>query len=114
MVLLDANGATVATTTTDANGAYLFSDLLPGNYQVKFTAPSGTVFTSLNSGDATKDSDAGTGGLTATVTLAAGQSRTDMNAGVVGLGRSWATGFGWTRTATASRTAASRASWASA
>ena len=46
--------------TTDANGNYLFSNLVPATYSVKFTAPSGYVFTKRNvaacGGD--KDSDA--------------------------------------------------------
>ena len=49
----DANGDNVAdsntptqTTTSDANGAYTFSNVTPGKYFVKFTVPSGyTAFT---------------------------------------------------------------------
>ncbi|MGL6075694.1 MAG: SdrD B-like domain-containing protein [Fimbriiglobus sp.] len=39
--LLNASGAVVASTTTDANGLYLFSELLPGTYSVEITAPTG-------------------------------------------------------------------------
>ena len=33
--LLDAKGAVIAITTTDANGHYLFDDLLPGEYKIR-------------------------------------------------------------------------------
>lgn len=38
-----ADGAAIATTTTDANGAYLFSNLYPGNYIVGVIIPQGNV-----------------------------------------------------------------------
>jgi protocatechuate 3,4-dioxygenase beta subunit len=43
VTLLDAGGNTVATTITDENGKYLFKDLDPGSYQVRFTSPVGLV-----------------------------------------------------------------------
>ncbi|SIO38336.1 Cna protein B-type domain-containing protein [Singulisphaera sp. GP187] len=43
VTLLDANGNPVATTTTDANGKYLFTDLVPGTYSVQVTPPPGYV-----------------------------------------------------------------------
>jgi protocatechuate 3,4-dioxygenase beta subunit len=52
-----ANGATVAPTLTDVNGRYDFSNLLPGDYQVRFTLPSGYVWTTSNTGDDGLDSD---------------------------------------------------------
>ncbi|MDX1948357.1 MAG: SdrD B-like domain-containing protein [Pirellulaceae bacterium] len=39
--LLDANGNLIATTTTDANGAYKFENLLPGTYAVRELQPTG-------------------------------------------------------------------------
>ncbi|HVX09745.1 MAG TPA: SdrD B-like domain-containing protein [Pirellulales bacterium] len=39
--LLDANGNVVGTTTTDNNGFYKFTGLMPGTYSVKETLPSG-------------------------------------------------------------------------
>jgi hypothetical protein len=44
-------GATaIATTTTDANGLYLFSGLCAGDYTVSFTTPGGFVHTVANQG----------------------------------------------------------------
>jgi uncharacterized repeat protein (TIGR01451 family) len=36
VVLVDTNGATVASTQTDTNGGYLFTNLFPGTYTVRF------------------------------------------------------------------------------
>jgi len=49
--LIDANtGALVATTTTDANGDYLFTDLLEGQYIVEFTPPASAQVSSTGAG----------------------------------------------------------------
>jgi uncharacterized protein YfaS (alpha-2-macroglobulin family) len=56
--LLDSNGNVVSTATTDANGNYLFKDLVPGNYSVQVVAPAGTSFTGKDlGGNDTTDSD---------------------------------------------------------
>ena len=62
-MLLDGNGnpiAGVATQTTGADGKYLFTNLDPGTYRVKFTRPNGSVLTPTtpNTGDDATDSDA--------------------------------------------------------
>ncbi|MFN8355009.1 MAG: SdrD B-like domain-containing protein [Spirosomataceae bacterium] len=66
-------GAALKTTTTDANGKYLFDSLASGDYVVKFIIPSGMnmKFTSPNQGnDKTIDSDANTStGLSGKVTI---------------------------------------------
>jgi serine-aspartate repeat-containing protein C/D/E len=51
--LLNEAGTVIATTTTDASGKYLFTDLAPGKYQVQFTRPAGTTVTptAVNVGD---------------------------------------------------------------
>ncbi len=41
LTLKDSNGATVATTTTAADGTYSFNNLTPGNYQLVETQPTG-------------------------------------------------------------------------
>ena len=46
--LLDANGTTIATTATDANGDYLFGDLDAGNYTVKEIQPSGYILSLIH------------------------------------------------------------------
>jgi hypothetical protein len=81
--LLDSDGNLLATTTTDANGQYQFSELTPGGYSVRFVPPGGFVFTVPDVGDDTIDSDAnpGTGGTG--VSLAAGEINLTIDAGLV-------------------------------
>ena len=78
--LLDVDGNPVATTTTGAVGDYLFSNLVPGSYSVRFTTPSGYVATSADSGDDATDSDA-VEGVTGSYTLASGDSNLTVDAG---------------------------------
>ena len=40
--LEDTSGNILSTTTTDANGAYHFTGLTPGQYEVQFVAPAGS------------------------------------------------------------------------
>ena len=60
--LLNASGAVIKTTTTDANGNYRFDTLTPGvTYSVEFVAstlPTGTEFTSTGKGTEDNDSNA--------------------------------------------------------
>ena len=58
--LYDETGVLLATVVTDANGFYSFTDLWAGAiYAIEFVAPTGTSFTSVNSGsDLELDSDA--------------------------------------------------------
>ena len=69
VTLLDGAGNQVATTVTDANGAFSFANLAAGSYEVEYTAPSGQVLVIGSTADATT-------GLTPTMTLAAGQTLT--------------------------------------
>ncbi|WP_149538045.1 SdrD B-like domain-containing protein [Siccirubricoccus phaeus] len=79
--LLDAAGAVIATTTTAADGSYLFEDKAPGTYSVHFVAPEGYVATAANRGaDDAKDSDA-VDGTTQQVTLTSGQTDLTLDAG---------------------------------
>nr|WP_236143254.1 SdrD B-like domain-containing protein [Nostoc sp. CMAA1605] len=86
-VELVANGIVIGTTSTNADGSYGFSGLTPGNYQVKFTAPTGYQFSPANQGtDDAKDSDADvTTGLTQSVTLTSGEFNGTLDAGLVAL-----------------------------
>ena len=55
---LDAFGAAVPFTTTDANGRYQFENLAVGPYIVEFTLPVNSVWTQADTGDDGLDSDA--------------------------------------------------------
>ncbi|MBP6902404.1 MAG: carboxypeptidase regulatory-like domain-containing protein [Burkholderiaceae bacterium] len=82
--LLDSTGSVLATQTTDANGNYLFSNLMPGAYAVQFVPLSGYDLTVANAGAndaADSDADAATG-KTGLYTLVSGQSNTTVDAGL--------------------------------
>ena len=84
--LLNAAGtSTIAFTTTNASGAYLFNGVLPGAYEVKFINPMGLSFTTQTVGTNTAiDSDANaTTGITAPITLTAGQTNLTIDAGLI-------------------------------
>ena len=86
VTLYAADGTTViATTVTDAQGNYIFTNLDAGSYVVGFSGlPAGYVFATQNAGsnDAV-DSDPSSGtGKTAPFTLAAGEVNLTIDAGV--------------------------------
>jgi fimbrial isopeptide formation D2 family protein/uncharacterized repeat protein (TIGR01451 family) len=83
--LLDAGGALVGTTVTDALGGYGFAGLLPGSYAVQFVAPPGTALTARDVGlDDASDSDADrVTGVTRTVTLTSGRVDGTLDAGLL-------------------------------
>ncbi|MEZ4984507.1 MAG: SdrD B-like domain-containing protein [Saprospiraceae bacterium] len=82
VMLLRPNGTMVTSTTTDQNGAYSFDNLVPGNYIVKFTAPTGFEPTPINVGDDTTDSDPNPGtGRSDVVTLISGDENNTIDAG---------------------------------
>ncbi|MBP6903046.1 MAG: carboxypeptidase regulatory-like domain-containing protein, partial [Burkholderiaceae bacterium] len=84
--LLRPDGTQVATTTTDATGYYLFSDLVPGDYKVEFVKPAGYAFSSQDQGADGSDSDADTAtGLTVVTTLESGENDLSWDAGLVKL-----------------------------
>ena len=87
--LLDSGGNVIRTTTTDANGKYLFSNLAPGTYSVEFVKPAGYIFTIANAGtNDTIDSDANATtpnaatAKTGTYTLVSGETNLTVDAGV--------------------------------
>ena len=72
----------VATTTTAGGGAYGFTGLRPGTYQVQFGTLSGYNRTLADQGADATDSDANAGtGLTATFAIAAGATNNTIDAG---------------------------------
>ena len=79
----DAEGNPVASVTTDANGKYVFENLLPGDYTVTFTNPAGYEATISDAGD---DRAADSNGATASVTLVQGQTDDTIDFGAVGTG----------------------------
>ena len=79
----DASGNPVAAVTTDANGKYVFENLLPGDYKVSFQAPAGFEATTSEAGD---DRAADSNGASASVTLAQGQTDDTIDFGAVGTG----------------------------
>ncbi len=77
--LLDANNVSVATTTTDNDGNYLFDDLVPGEYYVSFGLEPNLLFSPVGPDNAV------TGilgiGSTAKIILAPDQNLTNISAG---------------------------------
>jgi hypothetical protein len=81
--LLNCAGEVLATTTTDANGYYLFAGLMPGEYKVLFVAPDGYVFSLQDQGlDDLLDSDANSMGYTVCTTLVSGENDLSWDAGL--------------------------------
>ncbi len=73
--LYHSDGTLVGTTTTDANGQYLFQDLVPGDYYLTFQSPQGYSFSPANQGgNDNMDSDPAVNGRTETTTLLSGES----------------------------------------
>ncbi len=82
--LMDCGSNVLATTTTDANGSYLFINVAPGDYRIAFSAPAGSYFTSLHQGDSIEnDSDAEpASGLTDCLRIVSGQTNRTVDAGL--------------------------------
>ncbi|MFO7536008.1 MAG: ice-binding family protein [Kiritimatiellia bacterium] len=82
--LYDADTNMVATTNTDANGLYVFADLVPGLYSLEFVQPAGLQFTSPGQGGEALDSDADLlTGRTEAFMLFAGEFNTNWDAGLI-------------------------------
>ncbi|MEM9496133.1 MAG: SdrD B-like domain-containing protein [Pseudomonadota bacterium] len=82
--LRDGAGNVVRTTTTDANGNYLFDGLDAGQYSISVVRPNGFNFTTQDVGDDNGDSDVNVAtGRTDVFTLAEGERRDDIDAGLV-------------------------------
>ena len=84
VTLKDAGGNTVGATTTDANGAYSFTDLAPGDYTVVFTLPGSDWSFSPQGqgGDDAKDSDADPNTGEVSVSLMPGEHDFTIDAGM--------------------------------
>ncbi|MEI7900714.1 MAG: SdrD B-like domain-containing protein, partial [bacterium] len=82
--LLNAASNVVATTVTDVNGAYLFTNLFPTTCLVQFVAPPQYIFTIPNAAitNDLANSDAEASGLTAPVALSSGDTDLSVDAGL--------------------------------
>ncbi|MCE7982471.1 MAG: hypothetical protein DYG89_14870 [Caldilinea sp. CFX5] len=78
--------STAATRSTSNSGQYIFINLTPGSYRVRFLAPSGTVFTLQDQGgDDEGDSDVGSNGISDCITLVPGEANYSVDVGVYDL-----------------------------
>jgi|GEM_PF-1463120 len=82
--LYNCEGDELASTVTDANGNYLFCELEPGDYSIKFMLPVGYWFSPQNvGGDDAVDSDADpVTGMTVCTTLEPGEYDMTWDAGI--------------------------------
>ncbi|NND59514.1 MAG: hypothetical protein HKN49_04525 [Gammaproteobacteria bacterium] len=81
--LYSCSGDFIGTTSTDENGFYSFTNLMPGCYQVEFILPPGFVFSPMDTTADNVDSDPDpTTGLTGQVELGAGEFNPDIDAGM--------------------------------
>ena len=78
VILYDQDDREVARTTTDANGNYLFTHLLPGTYQIEFVPPADYDFT-IHGQDSNADQITG---RTGPIKITAGDNRLDIWAGL--------------------------------
>ena len=81
--LLDADDNVLETTSTDFNGFYSFTELIPGDYKVMFTTSTGFTASTDNEGvNDEVDSDA-VGGMTGIISLETGETDNSNDAGFV-------------------------------
>ncbi|MGE5353434.1 MAG: SdrD B-like domain-containing protein [Acidobacteriota bacterium] len=86
LYLSNDDNTSIAQRTTDYHGRYLFSNLDPGTYRLRFIRPYGySSFTVMGAGNNTNlDSDVNPlDGFTGTVTLSASSNRLDIDAGLI-------------------------------
>ncbi|HEX2960826.1 MAG TPA: SdrD B-like domain-containing protein [Ignavibacteriales bacterium] len=83
--LYTCSGDLAATTTTNSNGIYGFTNLNAGDYKVKFILPEGYAFTSKDASEANDETDSDadlTTGFTGCYTLNAGDVNNSVDAGM--------------------------------
>lgn len=84
VTLYNLGGDVVATTITDADGFYCFTDVVPGTYSVGFSTPPGLAISPNNgavSNPSNSDANPATG-LTSTFTVVAGDNISYVDAGM--------------------------------
>ena len=84
--LLDAQGQTLASDTTDRSGAYLLEDVMPGDYTLRFVRRDGYGFTRVRA-DVAGGNDVvaleGAYGVTGALTVLMAQDVSEINAGML-------------------------------
>ncbi len=82
--LYDCNGMLLDSTITNAEGMYLFDDLLPGSYQIGTELSESMEFTLFNEGDDSTNSDISPlTNLSPCVTLESGENNPNQDIGIV-------------------------------
>lgn len=81
--LKNSIGGVIASTISNTNGQYLFTNLAAGNYQVCFTTPTGCQITTKNASGSsvTNDSDIDSNGNSSVINLGIGENITTIDAG---------------------------------
>ncbi len=87
VILQDCDGNEISSQNTGSTGLYLFDELVPGDYQLKFVAPQNYSFTykDLGADDIDSDVDPATG-LTICETLLSNEDNRDYDAGLLYFG----------------------------
>ena len=80
--LYNKQGVQINTTQTSRNGSYIFDNLTPGHYSLKFNLKSGYEFSPRNAGTRCNDSDAKSNGKTDVTRLSAGEHDMCWDAGM--------------------------------
>jgi len=81
--LFNCDDIMLSSMMTNADGYYLFDNLIPGDYYVEFVLPEGHVFSPQDQGvDDAVDSDAGLDGVTVCTTLEPGETDLTWDAGL--------------------------------
>ncbi len=84
VTLYDEDGNFVASTLTNSNGNYAFSDVDAGSYYIEISLPSGDSFTSAGEGgDDAFDSDFDDNGRTDIFTVGSGEQNFSFDAGII-------------------------------
>ncbi|MBF6641155.1 carboxypeptidase regulatory-like domain-containing protein, partial [Flavobacterium sp. J49] len=79
--LLNSSNVVIATTTTNANGNYLFSGLIAGTYTVTFSTPNCYLSSPASTPISTVNNSDAVGGVVSNIVLAVGQNITYVDAG---------------------------------